>query len=88
MGEKHSARSLCQEERQQGFVRLLRVARPTGEDQVVRPIVCRLPTPWGDMIERDGSIMGLNATIGTHGAVLLEEPIAMSLWGTSARPTK
>ncbi len=40
------------------------------------------------MVERDRSIMGLNATIGTHGAVLLEEPIAMSLWGTSARPTK
>jgi hypothetical protein len=69
-------------------VRLGRVAITAGENQVIRPVIGRLPPAGADMIQGDHVFGGLGAAIRANGAVLSEQPITVRLHGTTGGATE
>ena len=51
-----------------------RVAGLACEDEIVAPIVRRLASPWGYVVERHQNFGKSLTTIRTHGSMLLDQP--------------
>lgn len=64
------------EERQ---VRLRRVAGDAGQDQVVRPVVGRFPTPRAHMIERDEIGWGGLPAVGADRPMRFQKPFPVGV---------
>jgi len=72
MEEKDSSGAPLHEKRDQRGIRLRRVAVSAGEDQVVRPVIGRLPPAGPNMVQSDRLLIGLGAAIRADRAVLGE----------------
>jgi hypothetical protein len=86
--QKDPARPPLHEKGDQRGIRLSRVTIAAGENQVVGPIIGRLPPPGADVIQRDRVLSGLGAAIGANRAVLSEQPITVRLHGTTRGTTE
>ena len=69
MEQKDSPGPALHQERDQRRIRLSRVAVPTGQDQIVRPVISRLSPPGTDMVEGDHVLAGLLAAVCADGAM-------------------
>src|SRR4051794_3554949 len=77
--KEHTPRPLLHQKGDQWGVGLGRVAVAAGQDQVVGAVVGGLPTPGPYMVQGDDVWRGLGPAVGTHWAVLAQEPLAVRL---------
>src|ERR1041384_5889258 len=88
MKEEHSPGAPLHQKRHQGGVGLRRITVEAGEDQVVGPVIGRLPAPGADVVQGDGVFAGLGPAILANWAVLGEQPFTMRLHGTTGGTTE
>ena len=88
MQQEDTARPLRHEKGEEGSICLCCVARATGEDKIVRPVVRGLPFPRTHMVQRDGLGGNARAAVRAHGSMSREKPLAMRTIGTTGGASK
>ena len=68
-----------QEEREERHVGLGRIAGRAGEDQVVGPIVGRLPSSGANVVQGDVLQTDRDPAVGADRSVLGEQPVSVGL---------
>src|SRR6185503_15960962 len=69
------ARASGEEKCQEGLIRLQRVTRRAGEDEIIPPVVGGLALPRRDVIHRYRLRANLPLAIGADGSMPVEEPL-------------
>ena len=77
--KEHTPRPLLHQKGDQWGVGLGRIAVAAGQDQVVRAVVRGLPAARPDMVQGHDVGRGLGPAVGTHWAMLTQEPLAVRL---------
>jgi hypothetical protein len=71
----HGAIAAGEEERENGLVRLQRVAVRAGKDEVVAAVIGSFAAAGRHVVEGDGVGMDTTLAVRTDGAVAIEEPL-------------